>query len=64
MNQESYKLNLRNDYVFKTMYYMDEEKGKKIFASMIKAFTGIEVTNVVFKPTDLYPMNVNEKQST
>jgi hypothetical protein len=43
---------------------MDEEKGKKIFASMIKAFTGIEVTNVVFKPTDLYLMNVNEKQST
>ena len=38
MNQESYKLNLRNDYVFKTMHYMDEEKGKKIFASMIKAF--------------------------
>ena len=61
MNQESYKLNLRNDYVFKMMHYMDQEKGKRIFANMIKAFTGIEVTNVVFKPTDLYPMNVNGK---
>ncbi|MBR5290400.1 MAG: PD-(D/E)XK nuclease family transposase [Erysipelotrichaceae bacterium] len=61
MNHESYKLNLRNDYVFKMMHYMDEEKGKKIFTHMVKAFTGLEVTNVVFKPTDLYPMNVNGK---
>ncbi len=61
MNLKSFKLNLRNDYVFKMMHYIDEEKGKKIFASIIEAFTGIEVKDVVFKQTDLYPLNVNGK---
>ena len=61
MNQKSFKLNLKNDYVFKMMHYIDEEKGKKIFASIIEAFTGIEVKDVIFKQTDLYPLNVNGK---
>ena len=61
MNQKTFKLNLRNDYVFKMMHYIDEEKGKKIFASIIQAFTGIEVKDVVFQQTDLYPLDVNGK---
>lgn len=61
MNETAYRMNPMNDYVFKLMHYYDIEKGKKIFASLTEACTGLEVTNVHFEPTELYPENVNSK---
>ena len=54
MESNDYKLNLRNDYVFKVMHYYDEEVGKEIFASLVGAITGETITYVEFMPTDLY----------
>jgi len=62
MNETAYRMNRMNDCVFKLMYYYDIEKGKKIFALLTEACTGLQVTNVHFEPTELYPENVNSKE--
>ncbi|MBE6107469.1 MAG: Rpn family recombination-promoting nuclease/putative transposase [Erysipelotrichaceae bacterium] len=54
MNLQDYKLNLRNDYVFKMLHYTDQKVGKEIFASIVEAFTGLKAESVTFAPTDLY----------
>ena len=54
MNLQDYKLNLRNDYVFKMLHYVNQEVGKEIFASIVEAFTGLKAESVTFAPTDLY----------
>ena len=61
MNRNDFKLNLRNDYVFKVLHYYDEEKGKEFFASLVEAVTGEKVTNVRFRPTELYSMDPEGK---
>jgi predicted transposase/invertase (TIGR01784 family) len=61
MNRNDFRLNLRNDYVFKVLHYYDEEKGKEFFASLVEAVTGEKVTNVRFRPTELYSMDPEGK---
>lgn len=61
MNKNEFKLNLRNDYVFKVLYYFNEERGKEFFASLVEAVTGEKVTNVRFQPTDLYSFDPQGK---
>ncbi|MBE6107591.1 MAG: hypothetical protein E7192_03020 [Erysipelotrichaceae bacterium] len=61
MRNEEYRLNLRNDYVFKVMHYYNEEVGKEIFASLVGAITGEQITYVEFMPTDLYSYDPNGK---
>ena len=61
MNRNDFRLNLRNDYVFKVLHYYDEEKGKEFFASLVEAVTGEKVTNVRFRPTELYSVDPEGK---
>lgn len=61
MRKEEYRLNLRNDYVFKVMHYYNEEVGKEIFASLVGAITGEQITYVEFMPTDLYSYDPDGK---
>lgn len=61
MKMNEFKLNLRNDYVFKVLHHFDEERGKEFFASLVEAVTGEKVTNVRFQPTDLYSFDPQGK---
>ena len=61
MDEKEYKLNLRNDYVFKMLMYRDAEKGKEIFINLIEALTRIKATGVRFEPTELYSFDPRGK---
>ena len=61
MKKNEFRLNLRNDYVFKVLHYFDEERGKEFFASLVEAITNERVLHVEFEPTDLYSINPDGK---
>ena len=61
MVEKDYKLNLKNDYVFKMMHYMDEKNGKELFKSLVESFTGLKVSHVRFEQTELYSFHPSGK---